>query len=69
MTKQSQPQFTQDCGNNEWDKAIVEAEHQIAVAEARITGLRLSIVTFKELKATGEPFPGEQAINRKIKAA
>jgi len=58
MGKPRQAQFTHTIDNG-WDKVILEAERQIALAEEKISGLRLSIETFKELRAKGEPFPGE----------
>lgn len=52
--------FIQPCKSvSGWDKAIADAEKMIQEAKAKITNLRLSIKAFKELRDSGEPFPGE----------
>jgi hypothetical protein len=40
-----------------WDAAIVDAENEILKAKQRIDALRLSVASFKEFKASNEPFP------------
>jgi len=44
--------------NGRWDSAIADAEGMIGAAERYTAGMRESIKTFKELRDTGEPFPG-----------
>ena len=41
-----------------WDRAISDAEGKIAEAQKRIKDLKWSIVTFRQLRDSGEPFPG-----------
>jgi hypothetical protein len=45
-----------------WDGAISEAERQIADAAERVRRLRRSVRTFRTLKDSGEPFPGQEAV-------
>lgn len=61
MRKEKQELFTQACVNTEsgWNRAIVEAERQIEDSEKKIKRLKLSIATFREMLAKGDPFPGE----------
>ena len=40
-----------------WDAAIVDAENEILKAKQRIDALRLSVASFKDFKASNEPFP------------
>jgi predicted translin family RNA/ssDNA-binding protein len=71
MGNQNQEKFIQACVNKSegWGKAIDEAERQIKEAEEKIKRLKLSIQTFKEMIAQGEPFPGESAEQNQTEAA
>lgn len=61
MRTKSKEVFTQQCDKLEgWAKAISEAERQIAEAEAKIHGLKLSIQTFQHMQRKGESFPGSE---------
>lgn len=42
-----------------WDEAIGDAEKAIFAARERIKHLKRSIETFKRLRDSGTPFPGE----------
>lgn len=60
MRKQKQVLFTHECENlSGWDRAICEAQNQIVAAREKIERLELSIKTFEDFRAKGEPFPGE----------
>ena len=59
MRKASQEIFTPKKKAGElqgWDRAIAEAERQIAEQEQRTTKLKLARETFQEMKKRGEPF-------------
>lgn len=61
MGKKNQDLFTQGCGNfSGWERAICEAQKQIAEAQGKIKKLELAIQTFEDMRAKGEPFPGEE---------
>ncbi len=61
MSRGTQEPFTQNCGNHQgWKYAISVAERQIKEAEEKIKRLKLSIRTFEQMIAKGEPFPGEE---------
>jgi hypothetical protein len=60
MGSKMQENLTQGCGSfSGWDRAILEAQRQIDEASEKIRKLNLSIETFKEMQAKGEPFPSE----------
>jgi hypothetical protein len=44
-----------------WDRAIAEAERQIAEQEQRTAKLKLARETFQEMKERGEPFIPKQS--------
>jgi hypothetical protein len=46
-----------DVGNM-WDKAIFDAEQEIRQCGQRTADLRRAIVAFRELRDSGEPWPG-----------
>jgi hypothetical protein len=46
---------------NPWDIAISDAERKIQEARARIRKLRGSILVFKDMRDSREPFPGEKS--------
>jgi hypothetical protein len=46
---------------NLWDMAISDAEKKIQGAQIAIARLKQSIKSFKELRDSGEPFPGEKS--------
>jgi predicted translin family RNA/ssDNA-binding protein len=61
MKKQKQGKLLHVCSSPKgWHRAIEEAERQIEAAQEKIKRLRLSIETFEEMCAKGEPFPGEE---------
>lgn len=77
MGKQKQVILTHSCDNlsgrdcdslSGWDRAICEAERQIETAQEKIKRLRLSIETFKEMRAKGEPFPGSDKEHKETAA-
>ena len=43
-----------------WDAAIAEAEKQLKAWRSKVARLMASIQTFKEAKASGQPWPDEQ---------
>jgi hypothetical protein len=45
---------------NHWKQAILHAEEMASAAERRATELRKAAQAFRELQASGEPFPGER---------
>jgi hypothetical protein len=60
MGKQRQENFTHPCSSSDgWERAIREADWQIADAESKIVRLRLSIETFKQMRSAGEVLPGD----------
>lgn len=60
MHRSNQDNFIHICSNlTSWDYAINVAERQIKEAEEKIKQLKMSIQTFEEFRAKGEPFPGE----------
>ncbi len=44
---------------NNWDEAIADVEAMIVEAKQRVSRLKRSVKTFKELRDKGEPFPGQ----------
>lgn len=64
MRKARQHVFTNDKKEDipeGWDRAIAEAQRQIAAHEHKAQRLRLSIETFQEMKERGEAFIPEKA--------
>lgn len=58
MNTKNPLQNAQSCSKPQgWDYAVFVAERQIEEAEEKIKRLRLSIKTFEEMRAKGEPFP------------
>ena len=43
-----------------WDKAIADAENQIAIATERLHRLREIVAEFKQMKESGQPWPSQQ---------
>jgi hypothetical protein len=70
MGSRKQEILTQNCVNLQgWERAICEAQNQIISAKEKIGRLELSIETFEEMRAKGEPFPGEPIASRQDTAA
>lgn len=66
MNTTSQEQSIHICSKSQgWNYAIDVAEQQIKESEEKIKKLRMSIKTFEEMRAKGEPFPGEEAEQEK----
>ena len=52
--------FTHPCkSQDKWDIAISDAEKKIQDGKKKIARLRESIRAFRELRDSGDPFPGE----------
>ena len=43
-----------------WDRAILDSERMVKLARDRIRDLKRGIRAFKEMRDTGEPFPGSK---------
>lgn len=71
MGNQNQDLITQPCVKTPegWQRAISEAERQIKEGEEKVRRLKLSIETFREMLAQGEPFPGEGGEQAESEAA
>jgi hypothetical protein len=55
-TKQSKSSQTTD---TKWDKAILDAEEELRIAEKRVGRLRTAIRIFRDHKNSGVPWPGD----------
>ena len=61
MSNRKQDQLSHSCDRAGWGVAIDKAERQIRAAEDRIMKLRLSIDSFKDFQASGEPWPTSES--------
>lgn len=50
--------------DSKWDKAILDAQTELAAAEQRVGRLRVAIKIFMENKVKGVPWPGTPARSR-----
>lgn len=70
MGKKKQEKLIQPCDNfSGWERAICKARKQIEAAQEKIRRLELSIQTFEEMHAKGEPFPSDEVKEQKEAAA
>jgi hypothetical protein len=56
--------YTEDKSATAWDRAITDAERMIAERKSQITALKRSIESFRHLRDSGAPFPGEKQPQR-----